>query len=100
MIVSVQIISEIRPMISRRDDAIGGNGTQGFPEGIERAGADIAIDDADGTERQPEKFGQLLLAGTVRLFDRVGHQLYSQPFQRKKKKGTMPATIMATIAIG
>lgn len=35
--------------------AIGGKGPQRLAKGIERAGADIAIDDADRADDQPDK---------------------------------------------
>ena len=55
MIVSVQIISEIRPMTSNRVTAVGGDRAQRFAKGVERAGTDIAVDDADRAERKRQK---------------------------------------------
>ena len=40
------------------DDGFAGGGDHGFAKGVDRAGADVAVDDADGAERQrPELAG-------------------------------------------
>ena len=49
------------------------NRLERFAEGVERAGADVAIDDADGTERQRQQAGLFLVAGRGVTF-RMRHE--------------------------
>jgi hypothetical protein len=55
MIVSVQIISEINADDLQARHPVGGNRAQGFAECVKRAGADIAIDNADRTKGRDRK---------------------------------------------
>ena len=41
------------------DGGLAGRGNHGFAKGVDRAGADIAVDDADGTERQGPELARL-----------------------------------------
>jgi hypothetical protein len=58
MMVSAQIISEIEADDLETRQAVGGDRLQGFAKRVKRAGADIAVDDADGTQRKIEELAR------------------------------------------
>ncbi|MCY1309676.1 hypothetical protein D9M70_597940 [compost metagenome] len=83
--------------------AVARDRAQRFAKGIERAGADIAIDDPDGAEAEDEQPAQVFRPLRGRGM-RLGHAgptgCYSQPFQRKKKNGITADITMAASAQG
>jgi hypothetical protein len=92
MIVSAQIISEIKPMISTfRHAVVGDRGFKSLAECIKRARTDIPVHDADGAERQNQQaagiFHARMFSGSRQLRHVAQQALRASLSSERRKRG-------------